>query len=154
MQTKIPALRADLQKQVDIRKRKMKTYSYNKAYVKPSQISTGDTVIFQRDKIYGKSQTPSDPKLFQVISKKGSMVSARRDDKVITRNSSYFKKVQLPDSALADETSHSDYSCDLEEQVDTQALAHHLPDRLSDPLPRRYPQRARRPPGWLRGCVT
>ena len=51
MQTKIPAFRTDIQKQVVIRerdneaKRKMKTYSDNKAYGMPFLIRTGETVI-------------------------------------------------------------------------------------------------------------
>ena len=57
-------------------KAKMKAYADKKAYVKPSEISIGDTVIVKRDPSAKKSQSPYKPEPYTVSDKKGSMVTA------------------------------------------------------------------------------
>ena len=72
-------------------KRKMKAYTDNKAYVKPQNILVGDTVIIKRDPLHMKSDAPFNLQPYVVIEQKGTMVTVKRDDKEITRNSSVFK---------------------------------------------------------------
>ena len=59
---------------------------------KPSTISIGDDVLVKQDKT-NKLSTPFDSSPYKVINKKGSMVTAGRSDKTITRNASHFKKI-------------------------------------------------------------
>lgn len=42
-----------------------------------------------------KFSTPFDPKPFEIIEKKGNMITAKQEDKSLTRNSSHFKKVNI-----------------------------------------------------------
>ena len=78
----------------DEAKRKMKAYADKKAYVRPSYITEGDSVIVRWDPSYKKSATPYDPKPYIVTQQKGSMVIAARGDKAITRNSLFFKPIK------------------------------------------------------------
>ena len=100
VRNKLPELPMDSYDQVGIQernknaKRKMKAYANNKAYVKPQNTSVGDTVIVKRDPSRMKSDTPFDPQPYVVIEQKGTMVTAERDDKEITRNSSLFKRME------------------------------------------------------------
>ena len=90
-----------------------------------------------------KSQTPYDPKHLTVESTKGSLVTATRGNKRITRNSSLFKKVES-DIVLSD-NSESD-----EEDLEIPTQDQHNPEpeavRPHPGVPRRYPTRARATP--------
>jgi hypothetical protein len=75
------------------RKLKMKTHFENKHCVKPSQFKVGDSVLVKQEK-KDKLTTPFNPKPLNIKEKKGSMITARDgQNKMITRNSSLFKKV-------------------------------------------------------------
>jgi hypothetical protein len=75
------------------RKLKMKTHFENKHCVKPSQFKVGDSVLVKQEK-KDKLTTPFNPKPLKIKEKKGSMITARDgQNKMITRNSSHFKKV-------------------------------------------------------------
>lgn len=76
-------------------KDKMKHHADKKVYVKPADISKGDRVLVRRDPSYKKSDTSYDPTPYFVTERKGSMVTASREDKTITRNSSFFKPVNI-----------------------------------------------------------
>ncbi|KAL5011217.1 hypothetical protein ScPMuIL_011701 [Solemya velum] len=71
-------------------KLKMKLYADSKAYIKPSTIQVGDPVLV-RDPGLSKSKTPYNPVPLTVVEKKGSMVTAKRGNQRVTRNSSFFK---------------------------------------------------------------
>ena len=73
-------------------KLKMKVYADKRRNAKRSMLRTGDTVLVQQDK-QNKFTTPFDPKPYEIIEKKGSMVTAQREDKQITRDTSNFKSV-------------------------------------------------------------
>ena len=79
----------------------MKTYADAKAYVRPSQIKEGDTVLVRRDDMKRKRDTPYRPEPYVVIAKKGSMVTARNKSGTVTRNSSFFKKasIEIPETS-------------------------------------------------------
>lgn len=128
-------------------KGKMKEYSDRKVYVKPSHLSEGDKVLVRRDPSNKKSSTPYDPDPYVVSKRKGTMVTAKRDDKQVTRNSSFFKKIDS--SQVKKEADGSDDDdVNLEPSppttVETQPV---VPER-------RYPVRtSRRPPEYLKDYV-
>ena len=74
------------------KKSQAKQYADRKRYVKPSSIQVGDAV-FVRNENKGKLEPKYDPRPYTVVDKKGTMVTASRDNPghVITRNSSFFK---------------------------------------------------------------
>ncbi|CAB4008234.1 Hypothetical predicted protein [Paramuricea clavata] len=61
---------------------------------KSSKIEEGNSVLV-RNKKRGKLQTPFQPTPYEVIKKKGSMITAQRGAHQVTRNSSHFKKVNV-----------------------------------------------------------
>ena len=73
-------------------KHKMKTYADSINNAKKTNLTEGDTVLVRQPKI-NKQTSKFDPKPYCIIQKKGSMITAKRDDHKITRNSSYFKLV-------------------------------------------------------------
>ncbi|KAJ8038834.1 hypothetical protein HOLleu_16375 [Holothuria leucospilota] len=68
----------------------MKQYAEKKHSFKQSSIRVGDSILVRQNKI-NKLTPPYDPKPFKVVSVKGSMITAERDARTITRNSSFFK---------------------------------------------------------------
>ena len=80
-------------------KAKMKMYADERNNATKSKLTVGDKVLVQQPK-ENKLSTPFDPKPYQVTEKKGTMVTARREDKSIKRNSTFFKPswgaVQIP----------------------------------------------------------
>lgn len=153
---KLPEVQTTPHDQADIKwkdaqaKGKMKEYADRKAYVKPSNIRPGDTVLVKRDRSYKKSQTPYEPQPYIVTSCKGSMVTARHGDRTVTRNSSFFKPVQLEDIPHMDE--FTDYSDDEEDEPANHNEGQPLQPQLL-PMPRRYPRRDRNPPAHLKDYV-
>ena len=73
---------------------KAKKYADEKRRVVASSFSVGDTVLVRQQK-RNKLTPYYCPRPYKIISLKNSMVSARRGDHIIVRNSSYFKKVEL-----------------------------------------------------------
>ena len=69
----------------------MKHYADKKQYIKPSNIQTGDNVLV-KDTRSIRPLTPYEPIPYTVTHKKGTMITAQRNDKTITRNSSFFKQ--------------------------------------------------------------
>ena len=77
-------------------KLKMKAHADNKAYVKPCNISPGDAVLVKRPFSVSKGGTVYDHTPMTVVSKKGSMITAKGENRTVTRNSSFFKNVYQP----------------------------------------------------------
>ena len=74
-----------------------KIYANTCSNAKQSDLMPGDTVLLRQPK-QNKLSTPYDPRPYQVESRKGSMISVRGGgrDHNVTRNSSFFKKVNIP----------------------------------------------------------
>lgn len=68
----------------------MKMYADTRARAKTSTIKVGDIVLARQQK-HNKLSTRFDPVPFQVVRLNGTMVTARRNNKYITRNVSHFK---------------------------------------------------------------
>ena len=77
------------------RKQKCKEAADQRLHTKTSTLRIGDRVLVRQPR-YNKLTSFYDPKPYQITRMKGSMVTATRDNHVITRNSSFFKKL-LPD---------------------------------------------------------
>ncbi len=152
LRTKLPEVHTDVRDPAKIQetdqnaKGKMKQYADSKAYVRPSGIQRGDTVVLKRDPSYQKSQTPYEPKPYKVISCKGSMITASQGEKTVTRNSSFFKLVRQKEGPAEDSPTDEDYD-DLEDadgEPENAAQPEEQPQELY-----RYPQRVRVPPRHL-----
>ena len=127
-------------------KSKMKKFADNKARAKPSNLSEGDKVIVKRDPSHKKSSAPYDPETYIVTQRKGTMITAKREGKEITRNSSFFKKVDPSIPTNAEES-------DDELALSTPNVA--TGENTEPPNPgRRYPVRgSRRLPLYLEDYV-
>ncbi|CAB4026127.1 PREDICTED: uncharacterized protein K02A2.6-like [Paramuricea clavata] len=83
------------------KKEQMKSCADNRRGAKESCIKPGDTVLLKQPK-ENKFSAPYNPQPFVVEKKKGTMVTAKNDSKVVTRNSSQFKVI-LTKSAKHDD---------------------------------------------------
>ena len=134
--TKLPQLTTEskskthraLKKRDAEEKEKMKKNRDKASRAKESEIDVGDTVLVKQVK-NNKFSTKFDARPYKVTRKKGTMITAERNDHTITRNVSHFKK--LPND-MNDET-----MSDLEDDID-------FDDLQEDATPRRYPIRERR----------
>ena len=76
-------------------KSKMKAYTDNLLHAKPSNIEEGDTVLVRQPK-RTKHTPPFNPNPFEVTTRRGNMIVARRGDKLTKRNVSHFKRIEAP----------------------------------------------------------
>lgn len=129
------------QKNTQERKTKAREYADTKRRVKESKIKIGDVVLVKQEK-KNKFTTPFDPKPLKVIAIKGTMVTAKRVDKEISRNISHFKRFVGNSRAPDGEKEISDK--ELDEEIT-------IPPREAAPrnIPRRYPRRQPRRPQYL-----
>ena len=154
MRTKLPEAPCNKEDPASIRHRdelaksKMKRYADDKAYVKRSKLAEGDTVMVKRDPSTKKSGTPYDPEPYIVTQRKGTMITAKREGKEITRNSSFFKKLDPDALANTEEPDDNDLTSSTEN-----APAEENDPEAPDPV-RRYPIRSsRKPPAFLKDYV-
>lgn len=87
-----------------LQKEKMKSHADRKCYVKPSNISVGNSVLVKRPFTMGKGASVYNPSPMTVIGAKGSMITAKNADATVTRNSSFFKKLSLEVSSDEDDS--------------------------------------------------
>ena len=98
----------DVTRENDLKaKQKMKIYADKKS--KPCMIKEGDAILVKQPKA-NKLTTPFNPKPYKVVSRKGSMITAKQGEHSITRNSSYFKPV------IAEEEENEEDKSDVEEE--------------------------------------
>ncbi|XP_052777873.1 uncharacterized protein K02A2.6-like [Mya arenaria] len=83
-------------------KAKMKSYADAKRHAKPATFNVGDSVLVKQHKT-NKFSTPFDSQPYKITKINGSMITAKRGDKSITRNSSFFKLIRLQDSDSEDD---------------------------------------------------
>ena len=140
-----------------ILKEKMKAYADNKNDVRPSGLKLGDRVLLKSNQIL-KSCPPFDKEPYCITAKNGSMVTATNDNgRTVTRNSSFFKKLDLEDRTPDDLDSSFN---DLEEVTpNEQFIEPVVPDNAPE-IARaasdagRTGARERRKPNWMRDFVT
>ena len=115
-------------------KTKMKQYADKKRRVKDSVIQIGDTVLLCQKK-HSKFSTNFDPHPFKVVRKKGTMITAARNGKFVTRNTSLFKRVNMEFQSEEEEEHHPGNN----------NQANHTDESENSNFTRRYPLRDRRP---------
>ena len=131
-------------------KQKMKDYADNRRHAKPSKLRTGDTVLVQQDK-QNKFTTPFDPKPYEIIEKKGSMVTAEREDKHITRDTSNFKSVLNPPDLPGTDTNEDIFTKGSQDAAVTPN--NNSQNSADTDMPRRS-SRNRKPPAYLKDYVS
>ena len=122
IRTKLPSLAQTPKIDSDLRatdtkaKEIMKQYADQKIYVKPSNLQVGDDVLVKSTDV-AKSKLPYQQEPLTVVAKKGSMITAKRGEQILSRNSSFFKKSPMPpahrdmdpmESQPVPETSHQE----------------------------------------------
>ena len=131
-------------------KLKMKQYADQRNRAVPTNIKIGDTVLLRKDKKFEKSSTPFPTTPYEVINKKGNMVTCQAGGRKITRNSMWFRKLVTNDRRAEDRESNDDddnFSISDDERGDG--------DNVNPPV--RYQQRPRRTtrrPVKLRDYIT
>lgn len=122
----------------------MKLNADRSQQAKNSTLQIGDMVLLRQKKI-SKLTTKFDPHPFKIIRIKGTMITARRNEKYITRNASLFKpvKVDSVEQAKIDENGDED---DLSSESNGNQIDHNpnFPQNNANQT-RRYPMRERRP---------
>ena len=109
-------------------KLKIKARADNKCYVKPCDVKLGESVLVKKPFTALKSATVYEPIPMTIVRKKGSMITAQSDGHTVTRNSSFFKK--LDKSALnsdSDDVQDNDVDS-LPVERDTELSRKELPD--------------------------
>jgi hypothetical protein len=96
----------------DQEKKKMKKYSDHRQHSKTTDLKIGDTVLIRQPK-KNKLTPPFNPKPSTVEARKGTMVTVKRGSKKITRNISFFKKIDNRATDTSDdEDDDDDFDCD------------------------------------------
>ena len=123
-------------------KLKMKSHADRKNRARESIIKPGDPVLIKGQK--NKAVVPYEPKPLVVTERKGSMITAERNGKSVTRNASFFKpSPEHPD----------DISSDEEEEEDIQGPQPEETPEVPQPPPETRPQRHRRAPERFKDFV-
>ena len=78
---------------------KAKQYADNRRNAKESPLFIGDKVLVRQKKL-NKFTTPFHPSPYTVVAIKGSMITAKSQDHTVTRNRSYFKRLDREHQAL------------------------------------------------------
>ena len=104
-----------IRKHDSLQKMKIKSYADNKHHVKPCNISPGDSVLVKRPFNMIKGSTVYNPDPMTVVQCKGSMITAKDENTTVTRNSSFFKKLdqQLPPNTNLDTRDSTEDLTDL-----------------------------------------
>ena len=114
---------------------------------KKSSIHIVDTVLLQQKKT-SKWMTKFDPNPFKVVRIKGTMITAVRNEKYVTRNASLYKTL-IVDSFVdkgGDEYEDEDEDIsDVSSEDDTPAVQNEDTSQNNLNPTRRYPVRERRP---------
>ena len=109
---KNPTHNSSLTRNDAISKKKMKEYADKRRGTKPSLIKPGDSVLVRQHKT-NKLTPPYDPHPYTVVRKSGSMVTAERGGRHITRNSSFFKPLHVDNFPEEDEDDDNDDDVDF-----------------------------------------
>ena len=81
-------------------KNKMKEYAEARRNIRKSDINTGDKVLLKNVMQQGKLVPKFQQQPFEVIQRKGAMVTAQRDQKTKARNVTHFRKVNTDTTLL------------------------------------------------------
>ena len=99
-------------------KAKMKAYAENRRNIKPSNVCVGDRVLMKNTTQHGKMVPKFQPKPFEVVQKKGSMIVAQRGHELKARNSCHFQKVTTSVNPLIEPMNPAFLDIDAEPPMD------------------------------------
>ena len=139
----------------------MKEYADNRANAKHTLIKPGDMVLVKQEKL-NKYTTPFKPKPYEVVARKGNMITANNAEHEITRNVSKFKPVSLKFKHQIYEPVEDQFEIEEEERKDDSsegATGHTPPSPVKSPYKAdlsRYPIRSTRntKPVWMSDFET
>ena len=123
----------------------MKIASDTRKNAKKSLLKPGDTVLVKQPK-RNKFASPFDHKPYQISRKKGSMVTAEREDHQITRDSSFFKHVKNAEPVNPSISNETFSKSNEEDDNDSVIIEENTPEL-------RRSNRERRPPSYLKDYV-
>ena len=101
-----------------VSKMKMKTFADQRRHTRDSDIRTGDHVLVKQRK-RNKLTPLYDPHPYTVVKKRGSLMVARRGNHFVTRNSSFFKPVQIDVTSEEEEEEEVDEANQFDSQPET-----------------------------------
>ena len=85
---------------------KMTYHAGRKRYVKPCVLDVGEPVLVKRQFTASKPHSPHESHQMTNVARKRSMITARTNQgQKVTRNSSFFKRLRVPDGSLCSESS-------------------------------------------------
>jgi transposase InsO family protein len=100
LRTRLPQI-PKIKKEEEIRNKDLKSKSRMKENAdkkaKHRELKEGDFVLLRRDKLANKLQAPFDPSPYRITEVKKSMITAERNNKKVTRNVTFFKKIERKD---------------------------------------------------------
>ena len=126
-------------------KQKMCIHADRHRHTKQSPMQPGDQVLVKQKRLT-KLTPPYSPHPYEIIEKKGSMITARRGNHKIVRNSSHFRSVTGVPSSLRAETPEEEYP-DPEPDLPPTPSSPALQPRHTSLEPRCPPQHAALTPG-------
>ena len=135
-------LRNKAKENVEKKQHRAKTYIDKKRRAREPQISVGDTVLV-RQQYRNKPTSLFDPKPLVVTAVNGTMLTASREDYLVTRNVSHFKKYFHSES----DALKAKHACDGEDK-DTDNGATGTCKQREASEARRYPLRSRNKPKY------
>lgn len=127
------------------KKMKMKIASDTKKKAKKCSLKPGDTVLVKQQK-RNKITTPFNHKPYEITSKKGSMITAEREDHRVTRDSSFFKHVKNAEPVNPSVSNETSSKNNEEDENDSVIVEENTPEL-------RRSNRERRPPSYLKDYV-
>ena len=129
-------------------KQRMCIHADRLRHTKQSSLQPGDQVLIKQKKLT-KLTPPFSPRPYEVTEKKGSMVTARRGNHQVVRNSSHFKAVKGVPSTL-----RADADGSPEEEWFPEPGLHHSPSSPALQPRSPFPQEPRHPPQHPHGSPT
>jgi len=139
----------------------MKAYADNRNNATECKLKIGDTVLVRQNRT-NKLSSIYDPVPYKISEIKGSMITARRGRKEITRNSSFFKQLNSTvqsETEIESEQSDDDDIVQLpmqqqQQPVHAPPVMPAMPGNIANARRERYPTRNRQRPNRLNDCVV
>ena len=136
IRSKLPEVKSypddqEIRTQDTLAKMKMKEYHDQKANVKTSTLKTGDNALIKKTGMGRLTAYDKDP--VKIVKTKGSMITAQQGNRLVTRNSSFFKKTSFQ-PPVQNDLDDQDIVSDHELVTDTDKGNNNVP---STPAPRK-----------------
>ena len=124
-------------------KLKMKYYTDNRYHAKESCLAEGDFVLVRQRKL-NKLTSNFDPVPYQIIRRRGSMITASRPNHLITRNIDHFKFLSKKQPPQFAQQNDSEYDFEFDPALEN----NHERAPTQGRVRKTYPRRLHRPPDY------